>query len=100
MTFRQILLALLLASSIRAQLSTTTQINGTVTDSTGAVVAGATVTALNTATQAKSTADSNQDGSYVINGLIPGTYTVTVTKAGFQTFKESEVVLHPARSSR
>lgn len=96
MTFRNILIALLLAGSAWAQLSTSTQVSGTVTDSTGAVVAGAVIAALNTATQSKSTAESNQDGTYVITGLIPGTYTVTVAKTGFQTFKESEVVLHPA----
>jgi hypothetical protein len=96
MTFRQILIALLLATSIWAQLSTTTQVSGTVTDSTGAVVAGAVVTALNSATQNKSAAESNQDGSFVITGLTPGTYTLTVSKPGFQTFKESEIVLHPA----
>ena len=96
MKFRTLLSVLLLATCVCAQLSTTTQINGTVTDSTGAVVAGAVVSALNTATQAKSAAESNQDGTYVITGLIPGTYTVTVSKPGFQTFKESEIVLHPA----
>lgn len=96
MTFRKILIFLLLATCLEAQLSTTSQLNGTVTDSTGAVIAGATVTATNTATQVKSTARSNQDGTFVMSGLPPGSYTVTVTQQGFQTYKESQIVLHPA----
>ncbi|MCU1262004.1 MAG: Cna protein B-type domain protein, partial [Bryobacterales bacterium] len=96
MTFRPILLALLMAVPAYAQLSTTTQVNGTVIDSSGSVVAGAEVSALNTATQATAPAQSNADGTYVITGLTPGNYTVTVSKPGFKTFKESEVILHPA----
>jgi hypothetical protein len=96
MTFRNILIALLLAGSAWAQLSTSSQLNGTVTDISGAVVAGATVTALNTATQVKSIARTNDDGTFVIGGLPPGDYTVTIAKPGFQTYQESQIALHPA----
>jgi Carboxypeptidase regulatory-like domain len=96
MMFRRMLLPLLVAISAHAQLSTTTQIGGIVLDSSGSVVAGAEVKALNTATQAIESATSNADGSYVIANLVPGSYTVTVTKPGFKTFKEVQVVLHPA----
>jgi hypothetical protein len=96
MTFRLILTALLLAASLEAQLSTSSQLNGTVTDASGALVAGATVTALNTATQVKSAAQTNDDGTFVISGLPPGDYTLTITKPGFQTYQESKITLHPA----
>lgn len=96
MMFRKILMVLLLATCLEAQLSTSSQLNGTVTDASGALVAGATVTALNTATQVKSTAQSNQDGTFVITGLPPGDYTVTITKQGFQSYQESQITLHPA----
>jgi Carboxypeptidase regulatory-like domain len=91
-----IFLLLLLSTQLRAQLSTSSQVNGTVTDSTGALVTGATVTAVDTATQAKSTALSNQDGTFVLSGLPPGIYIVTITKEGFETYQESQVELHPA----
>jgi hypothetical protein len=96
MQFRRITVTLLAAYSALAQLSTTTQISGIVADSSGAIVAGAEIRALNTATQAAVSAKSNADGSYVIGSLPPGEYTVTVSKAGFKTFKETQITLHPA----
>ena len=83
-------LLLLSAAACLAQLSTTTQVNGTITDTSGAVIAGAAVTAVNEDTQVAATAQSNGDGSYVLTGLPVGKYTVTVTKDGFQTFKASD----------
>ncbi len=79
-----------------AQLSTTTQVNGAVTDESGAVVPAAKVTATNGDTQFSTSTQSNADGTYVLSGLTPGTYTLAVSKEGFQTFKTSELVLHPA----
>jgi hypothetical protein len=95
-TFRKIPIFLLLATCLEAQLSTSSQLNGTITDSSGALVAGATVTALNTATQVKSTGRTNQDGTFVISGLPPGDYIVTIAKQGFETYQESQITLHPA----
>jgi hypothetical protein len=60
-------------------------ISGTVTDQAGAVVAGATVEATNTATGEKGTATTSDNGSYTISNLTPGLYDVTVTSAGFAT---------------
>src|SRR5207245_1335815 len=59
----------------------------TVKDATGAVVAGATVTAKNLATSAERTVQSGDEGQYNIPGLNPGVYEVTVSNAGFAAFK-------------
>src|SRR5438552_3949025 len=59
-------------------------ITGTVTDATGAVLPGVTVTATNTATNVMTTAVSNESGTYNIQSLIPGTYTVGADLPGFQ----------------
>lgn len=79
-----------------AQISTTASITGTVTDSSGGLVAGASVTALDQDTQTPNQAQTNQSGEYVFSALPVGTYSVTVTKSGFKTFTTSNVVLHPA----
>lgn len=89
----------LFALSAYAQLSTTTQVNGSVTDSSGAAVPGATIIATNNDTKVAATTQSNTDGTYVLTGLAAGTYTLTVTKQGFETFSASDLVLHPATVS-
>ena len=62
-------------------------ISGTVRDSSGAVVAGASVTAKNVATSAERTVQAGENGQFIIPGLSPGTYEVTVTSSGFAPFK-------------
>src|SRR3981081_4539426 len=78
------------------QLSTTATVNGTVLDASGAVTPGATISIRNEATQSAATTQSNSDGSFVLTGLEVGSYTVTISKAGFRTFRETQLVLHPA----
>src|SRR6267154_335418 len=62
-------------------------VSGTVKDSTGAVVAGASVTAKNLATGAERSAQSGDNGQYSVAGLNPGTYEVSVSSSGFAPFK-------------
>lgn len=62
-------------------------ISGTVRDSSGAVVAGASVTTRNVATSAERTVQAGDNGQFIIPGLSPGTYEVTVTNSGFAPFK-------------
>lgn len=80
-------LAIFLASALfsSAQLETG-QIAGTVTDPSGAVVAGATVTVKRIDTGVARTAQSSAAGTYLITGLEPATYQATVTASGFQPF--------------
>jgi len=63
--------------------NTTGNITGTVTDASGAVVAGATVMAHNIATGVDTPAVTNQSGAYTIRFLSIGQYEVSVTAAGF-----------------
>jgi hypothetical protein len=60
-------------------------ITGTITDESGAVIPGVTVTATNNATGVSSHTATTSVGTYTITDLIPGVYTVKVDKAGFQT---------------
>src|SRR5260221_2654103 len=62
-------------------------VSGTVKDSTGAVVAGATVTAKNLATGAERSAQSGDNGQYSVAGLNAWTYDVTVSRSGVAPFK-------------
>ncbi len=64
-------------------------LSGTITDSSGAVVAGATVTATNEGTQLTRTAVSDARGAYVLNVLPVGSYTLSVSLQGFK-----ETVIH------
>lgn len=91
-----ILSLLLFAPFVWAQISSTATINGSVTDTTGAVVAGAKVTITNEGTGVSIDTVSNGDGSFVVAGLAVGSYRATVVKQGFQTYVENHIVLHPA----
>ena len=78
-------LCLLLASfsgSALAQFGSS--LNGTVQDSSGAVIPGATVTLTNSATQQKKTATSSSNGTYNFGELSPGSYDVMATAANFK----------------
>ena len=72
-------------------------ISGAVTDQTGAVVTGATITISNTA-GLKLTATSDGQGNYKLNDLQPGTYSITVTATGFKTFHTDNLALAAPRS--
>src|SRR6202167_4489389 len=86
MRARIILVFVLLAVvSLSAQTFRGT-ILGTATDPSGAVLPGASVTVKNVGTGLARTTETSADGSYSLPELPIGTYTVTVTLAGFQTF--------------
>jgi hypothetical protein len=84
-------LCLLLARSAWAQLASQTALVGTVTDSGGAVIPGATVTAVNAGTKDTYEATTNAEGYYHIPFVQPGRYDVTITLTGFQTVKATGV---------
>ncbi len=59
------------------------RILGSVTDSTGAIIPGATITVTNTQNNSKVTVTSGKDGNFTVNALQPGTYKAEVTDQGF-----------------
>ncbi len=76
-------LQLAVSSWLGAQTVTST-LQGRVSDSSGAVISEASVTALNTATGLKRSVTANAVGEYQIGGLPAGDYTVNAEKQGFQ----------------
>src|SRR5688500_16856351 len=60
-------------------------LQGQVLDPQESVVAGATVTLKNVATNVEATVTTGEDGSYSFSLLQPGKYIITVTKQGFTT---------------
>jgi len=73
---------------------------GTVSDVSGAAVAGAKVTVRNEATGLVRETETSDDGSYTVPELPIGAYTVTVEKAGFQTSVTSGVRVEVAGERR
>jgi len=70
-----------------AQSTSTGTVAGSVTDQSGAVVAGATITLTDTATHNARSATTNATGRYIYVDVNPGIYTITVSKPGFETTK-------------
>jgi len=68
-------------------------INGTVKDTSGAVIPQATITLANTQTNVTQIAETNGTGEYVILQIIPGPYTLKAAKAGFQTVNQAPFTL-------
>ena len=78
-------LLLTLAPAAHSQTITTGDITGTVTDVTGAVIPGATVTLKSLDTGQTRAVQTNEQGSYRSTFLAPGTYTVSVSSAGLRS---------------
>ena len=85
-------LAQLIAGSI-AWGQATTSIRGTVTDSSGGYVGGASVTLTNPESKIARTATTGDDGGYQFLFLPPGTYTLEVLATGFQKYEQTGLQL-------
>jgi hypothetical protein len=83
----------LLVEPAMAQTGGQGAIQGTVVDATGAVVPNATIAAKNQDSGVVTTRVSSSAGVYTINPIIPGTYSVTASAAGFQSFKQQNLVV-------
>jgi Carboxypeptidase regulatory-like domain len=75
------------ALSAWAQSTSTGTVAGSVTDPTGALVAGAAVTLTDTATNIARPTTTNASGRYIYVDVNPGIYSIAVSKAGFETTK-------------
>ena len=76
-----------------AQSTAGSQVSGIVQDSSGAALAGASVTITNVDTEATKATISGDDGSYTFTNLVAGPYKLQVTKGGFATYNQSGLVL-------
>ena len=105
MSSLRILVTLLVLTSffglrpMRAQSERGT-ITGTVSDSTGAVVPGASVTVTNVATNVALIATTNQAGEYTLPGVAVGKYNLRVERQGFRAFVLTGITVDAATSVR
>ena len=86
-------LLVLFALHLCAWGQATSQISGTVTDSSGAVIPSASVEIENLATSFKRSAATDPSGIYTFLQVVPGTYKVTVKATGFRTATLNDVQL-------
>jgi hypothetical protein len=78
----------------------TASLEGIISDATGAVVAGAKVQVLNTATNAAAALVTNETGRFLAPSLPPGPYQVTIEAAGFKKAERSGIVLQVNQAAR
>src|SRR5688572_29987094 len=86
--------SLLFAQTDRATLT------GTVTDQSGALIPGATVTAIHTATNATRNVQTNATGEFVLPQLVVGDYNIKAEAAGFKSSTTTGVTLSPGATIR
>src|SRR5262245_21979844 len=82
-----------------AQIATTGQLVGSVQDQSGAVVPGVEVQLQNEETKGSQTATASVDGGFVFPTVLPGRYTLTVTKQGFETTSYKGLIVYAARTT-
>src|SRR5688572_3597832 len=85
--------ALFLSTNHLAAQDLRARVQGLVTDSTQAVIGGATVTLRNDNTAISSQVVTGQTGQYVFDFVLPGTYTVQVEMAGFKAFVQRNILV-------
>jgi hypothetical protein len=95
--FTQLSLALIcvycLTTNLPAQVSVAGSISGTVIDASGAVIPGATIAVTNEGTGARRQTIANASGGFVVVGLDPGSYSVSVSMIGFASKTRTGIVL-------
>jgi hypothetical protein len=74
------------------------RITGTITDPSGGGVPGAEITLTNLATGVTRTTTSGSSGAYILESVLPGTYSLQVRKAGFKKYVVSDIILRVNQS--
>jgi hypothetical protein len=87
-------LLLLVSAAAFGQAVSVSNVEGTVTDQTGAVVTNASVTAINKGTGAERVATTDSNGYYRVAGLAPGMYTIKIESSGFASQLTENVTLN------
>ncbi|MGO9864228.1 MAG: TonB-dependent receptor domain-containing protein [Terriglobales bacterium] len=100
MKLRLVAVFVLLSTAILVGQTFRGTILGSVTDPSGAVVAGAAVKVRNLGTGLERATVTSGDGSYRVSELPIGTYSVTITQAGFKTFVATAVAVDVATERR
>lgn len=94
-------IALMVSSAaLLAQTGGGATLVGTIRDATGATVGAAKVTVVNTATSFVTETTSSAEGAYYVPYLIPGTYRIRVSSAGFKEFVREGITLRSAEVPR
>ena len=94
-----LLMVIVFVFTIAAFGQNTASIKGTVTDSSGAAVAGAKVTVTNVDLGITRTTQTNSEGDYEVPALKPGTYSVGVEMHGFQPLQAKNVMLEVSKNT-
>src|SRR5438093_13161301 len=92
-------LILLFGSAAFAQINTATVV-GTVTDPSGAVVAGANITITNTATGAVRNSVTNDGGAYEVSLLSVGGYKIVAEQKGFKRAEQTDIHLDAGQKAK
>jgi len=87
-----VLAIMLVSGAIASAQVESGQIAGTVTDQSGAVVAGASVTLKNVATGAVRTTQTTATGAFLVSGLEPASYQITINSGNFKPFSANAEV--------
>jgi len=85
---------LMVATLAYGQGSVTSTLSGTVLDTSGGAIPGATVVVKNSGTGVTTETISSSQGTFTVAALLPGTYSVTVSLTGFKTAVFNGVVLN------
>ena len=93
-----IALVLLVFSAGMARAQGTSQITGTVTDPSGAIIPRASIALTSPQTGSTRNAVSNGSGIFVFDGLDIGTYNLAVNAAGFQAYKKNGIIVNVGAS--
>src|ERR1035437_4711851 len=100
MKLRLLVVFILLSATLLVGQTFRGTVLGSVTDPSGAVVAGATVKVKNLGTGLERTTVTSADGSYSVPELPIGSYSVTVSETGFQTAVTNNVEVNVATERR
>src|SRR5258708_750066 len=89
----RLLASLLLLASCAVAQTSTTSLQGTVTDPSGGAISGATVELVNTDSKLQRDATTDGQGEYRFQFLPPGTYRLSVSAGGFSRFERKDLQL-------